>query len=90
MKKLFKNFLKIALVILVINLALGGVTLQYTLNYWMPKITPDTPTFKYHAEFLPCAVVGLFVGQFSVPAAAVTWLIETSGHKTAVDKKANQ
>ena len=90
MKKLFKNFLKIALVILVINLTIGGVTLQYTLNYWMPKITPDTPTSKYHAEFLPCAVAGLFLGEFSVPAAVVTWVIESSSHKAEPDKKANQ
>jgi hypothetical protein len=72
--KIMKKFFIGIIVILVLNITLGGLTLQYTLNYWVPKITNE----KFEADFWPCVVAGVFLGEFSIPAAAITWVIESS------------
>lgn len=71
MKKVYGG-LFIFITLIILNIALGGLTVQYTLNYWVPKITHE----KFEAKFWPCAVAGLFLGEISIPAAAITWLVE--------------
>jgi hypothetical protein len=63
------------LVVLALNLLLGGITTQYVLNAWLPLILHRA----VYAPFWPCAVAGLFLGQFAIPLAALTWLLKAAG-----------
>lgn len=59
------------LVILMVNLLIGGLATEYVVEFWTGYVqgTPkDVP-------FWPCALAGLFLGQFTVPAAIVTWIL---------------
>ena len=60
----------IALVLL-INLTIGGLATEYVIEFW-GSWAKDVPL---DVPFLPCALAGLFVGQFTVPLAIVTWLL---------------
>lgn len=55
--------------LLIFNLLLGGVTLNYTLMSIIGKSIP----FGY------AVVAGLFIGQFTVPAAVVCWVLRLAG-----------
>ena len=57
--------------ILIINFFLGGVCTQYVVNFWMGFIQ-GVPV---HMPFLPAAIAGLFVGQFTIPLAVLTWAV---------------
>jgi len=59
------------LVILLINLLVGGFATEYFVEFWggyIKGVPVDVP-------FLPCAIAGLFLGEFTIPAAIVTWIL---------------
>lgn len=58
-------------ILLVINVLLGGVSTQYVVEFWGGYIK-QTPV---DVPFWICAVSGLFLGQFTIPLAIITWLI---------------
>lgn len=60
----------IVLFIIALNVTVGGLATEYVVEYWAGII-------RHHAvdvPFLLAALAGLFVGQFMVPAAILTWL----------------
>jgi hypothetical protein len=59
----------VILVLLAVNLSLGGLAVQYVL----------TTAFGLHPEFMYCAIAGLFLGEIAIPAAIITWIISTCG-----------
>jgi len=59
------------LIILILNITIGGVATQYVVEHWASYIQ-HTPV---HVPFLPCAIAGLFLGEVTVPAAIVTWIL---------------
>ncbi len=58
--------------ILALNILFGGICTQYTVNFWGSKIKKE----PIHAPFVPCAIAGLFLGEFTVPIAAATLIID--------------
>lgn len=71
MKKLFGSLLGIFLVILVLNVVFGGLATEYVVEFWGAR-------YKGHpvdVPFGPCVIAGLFLGEFTIPAAVLTWLI---------------
>ena len=56
--------------LLIFNFFIGGILLQYTLNFWMPYVNHH----PCDAPFIPCALVAIPLGEVIVPAAAVTWI----------------
>ena len=59
------------LLIATFNLVLGGFATQYVVEYWgtyLKEAPVDIP-------FWVCAIAGFFVGQITVPAAIITWLL---------------
>jgi len=69
-----------ALVMLAINAAIGGLCVQYVGDFWLTFLKCPAPCLApIHLSFWPCALLGLFMGQFFVPAALITWLIHTAG-----------
>lgn len=60
--------------IFILNILLGGICTQYTVNFWGTKIKKE----PVHAPFVPCAVAGLFLGELTIPIAAVTWVLDTA------------
>jgi hypothetical protein len=61
----------IALAILALNILAGGFCTQYVVEYWGSYFTHVV----VHAPFWICVVGGLFLGEFTVPAAILTWLL---------------
>ena len=57
------------------NVLLGGFCTRYVIEVWGTHSTHAA----VHAPLIPCIVAGLFVGEFTVPIAAVTWLLRASG-----------
>jgi hypothetical protein len=60
-----------ALAILLLNALLGGVCTQYVIEFWGTY-------FRHVAVYAPlwiCVVGGLFLGEFTIPAALLTWLL---------------
>jgi len=58
-------------VILAVNIIAGGYCTEYTVETWATYFkghTVDVPAW-------PCYVCGLFIGQFTIPAALITWVI---------------
>lgn len=57
--------------ILVLNILLGGVCTHYVAEFW--------GTYLQHkpvsVPFWPCAIAGLFLGELTIPAAAITWVL---------------
>ncbi len=61
----------VIVVILLINLLVGGLATEYVVEFWggyFKGVPLDVP-------FLPCAVAGLFLGEITVPAAIATWVL---------------
>ena len=59
------------LVILAINASIGGLATEYVVEFWasyLKGVPIDVP-------FLPCALAGLFLGEVTIPAAVVTWIL---------------
>ena len=59
------------MLMLAINVLLGGISVQYAVDHLLPLVTHAA----VHAPFWPCALVGLFVAEISIPLAVVTWLL---------------
>ena len=61
----------VIVVILLINLLVGGLATQYVVEFW-GSYFKGVPV---HVPFLPCAIAGLFLGEITVPAAIATWVL---------------
>jgi len=57
------------LVILVVNLVLGGWSVNYLLSTFLEKTLP----------FFWASVIGLFIGEFSIPVAIVVKILQSFG-----------
>lgn len=57
------------LFILVANLLFGGASVNYLLSEFVGKTIP----------LFWAVVVGIFVGQFSIPVAVVVWILKLTG-----------
>lgn len=55
--------------VLLFNLALGGMSVNYILDKW----------FQTDIHWVCDLLVGLFVAELSVPAAIATWLLYAFG-----------
>lgn len=71
MRGVLGGFGIIILVVLLINLLIGGVATEYCIEFWATQIKGQA----VNVPFLPCAIAGLFVGEFTIPAAVVTWVL---------------
>ncbi len=60
--------------IFALNILLGGICTQYTVNFWGTKIKKEA----VHAPFVPCAIAGVFLGEFTIPVAAATFVLDVS------------
>ncbi len=67
---IFRNFKNTIITILVVNIVLGGLATQYVIQFWATLIK-GVPV---DAPFTICAIAGLFLGEFTIPAAVITWL----------------
>lgn len=58
------------LIILAVNLLLGGLTTEYVVEFWTAYFGKpmDVP-------FWAAAIAGLFFGEVAIPLAFLTWLI---------------
>ena len=63
------------LIVLALNVLLGGLAVQYDLNVWIPVVAHHSVA----APFWPCAVAGLFLGEIAVPVAILTWILRACG-----------
>ena len=64
------SLIVVVLVVLVVNSLVGGLAVEYVVEYWatyIKGVPVDIP-------FLPCMGVGLFFGEFAIPLAFITWL----------------
>ena len=68
---MFKGIIGIIALFLVLNILLGGVSVQYVINFWGTYLQ-NKPV---HVPFLPCMIAGLFLGEISIPAACLTWVL---------------
>jgi hypothetical protein len=59
------------LLLIAFNVFVGGYCTQYVVEYWGAYITGHA----VHIPFVVAAVAGLFLGEFTVPAAILTWLL---------------
>lgn len=59
------------LLVLLFNILLGGVTTQYVAQFWGGYFTHQAVTIP----FFVCALVGLVLGELTIPLAAITWLL---------------
>jgi hypothetical protein len=54
-----------------LNLLVGGLATEYVAEFWasyFKGVPVDVP-------FLPCAITGFFLGQFTIPTAIATWVL---------------
>ena len=56
---------------LLLNLFLGGVATRYVVQFWGSYFRKES----VNISFIPCAIAGLFCGQFTIPAALLTWIL---------------
>ena len=54
-----------------VNILLGGFCTEYVVEFWSSYFK-DT---VIDVPFWPCAIVGLFLGELTIPAAAFTWVL---------------
>jgi len=57
------------ILVIVFNLLIGGWSVNYLLDFFLAKTIP----------FIGAAVIGLFVGEISVPVAVVVWILAYCG-----------
>ena len=57
--------------VLVFNVVVGGWLTQYVFEFWLTYVKG----VAIHLPFWACALAGLFLGQFMVPAAIITLLL---------------
>lgn len=58
-----------AVAIILFNLIAGAISVNYLLLVFLGKTIPS----------IGAAVIGLFVGEFSVPVAIVVWILKACG-----------
>jgi len=56
-------------VVALINLSLGAISVNYLLQTFTEKVLP----------FFWAMVIGLFVGELSMPAAVIVWILKKFG-----------
>jgi len=55
----------------IVAMLIGGFALEYDIEFWMPYIVN-------HAVDVPfgvCMIGGIFLSQFAIPIAILTWII---------------
>jgi len=65
------ELLIVLLMLVMINGFIGGLATEYVVEFWGSHFKG----VKVDVPFLPCMVAGLFLGEFTIPAAIVTWLL---------------
>ncbi len=63
--------LVLVVMVIAINIFIGGLAVQYTVNFWGTYFK-GVPVY---VPFFPCAIAGLFLAEVAVPAAIATWII---------------
>ncbi len=61
----------IILIIFIINLTIGGFATEYIVEFW-GSVVKEQPV---DVPFAPCVVAGLFLGEATIPLAALTWIL---------------
>lgn len=61
----------VVLLFIVINVTVGGLATQYVFDTWGTALKHH----PVHVSFFTSAVVGLFLGEFTIPAAVITWIV---------------
>ena len=69
--KLFTLELLVILGILVVNVWIGGWSVQYVVDFWGTYIQHK----QVQVPMMPCCIAGLFLAEISIPAAVVTWIL---------------
>jgi hypothetical protein len=69
-RRLAKIWVKVVLIVLVINVIFGGLATEYVVEFWASYFKG----IPVDISFIPCAIAGLFLGEIAIPAAAFTWL----------------
>lgn len=59
------------LIFVAINLIIGGLCAEYVFEYWL-SFSSGKPV---DIPFWVAALVGLFLGELTIPAAFITWLL---------------
>jgi len=59
------------LFVLALNVVLGGLATQYVLTHWVSFVQHRAVS----VPFFPCVMAGMFVGQFTIPLAILTWVL---------------
>lgn len=59
----------LALGILLVNITLGGMSINYLLQVWFSKDIP----------WIGDILIGLFLAELSIPAAVITWVLRYFG-----------
>jgi len=62
------------IIVLALNLTLGGFATEYVAEYWVS----EWKGYPVDYPFWQCAIAGLFLGEFTIPATVITWLIRTA------------
>ena len=57
--------------VLLLNLVIGGCATEYVIEYWASLLKSAAVDVKFGL----CILLGLFLGQFMVPAAIATLII---------------
>ena len=59
------------ILLVVFAIWIGGMSVEYLAEFWGTIITGN----PVDVPFFPCAVAGLFLSQFSIPLAILTWVL---------------
>ena len=79
MKELFSallgamGFVGVIILIIAILALSGGLTLEYSLEYWMSLIQRES----IDIGFGKCMIGGIFLSGISIPVGFVTWILDS-------------
>jgi hypothetical protein len=73
MEFIFANFKRTIIVVLLMNLILGGLALEYCLEFWTPRFTGNA----IDIPFWQASIAGIFVGELAIPIALITLIYHT-------------
>jgi len=65
------KLLKAIIVVLAINILIGGLATEYVLEFWAPYLLQ----YPVDIPFWQCAIAGIIVGEITIPASILTWII---------------
>lgn len=57
--------------VLLLNVFVGGLAVEYTIEFWVPRATGHA----VDVPFFAAAIAGLFLGEIAIPAAILTWIL---------------